>query len=89
MYKRQEADSIGEVAGRGAAAHGEGGGILAGHLVVGVDAVAEGGAVGLDVERLGSIPILQLCAIAQRSSDLCCLLYTSPRQCARAAPPGC
>ena len=73
---RAEADGIGEVAGIGAAAHGEGGGILAGHLVVGVDAGADGGAVGLDVERLGSIHILQLCALAQRSGDLCGQLFT-------------
>ena len=58
------------MAGIGAAAHSEGGSVLAGHLVVGVDAGADGGAVGLDIERLGCIHVLQLCALAQRSGDL-------------------
>ena len=66
-----KADRVGEVAGVGAAAHGKGLGVLAGHLVVGVDAGLNGGAVGLNVEGLGSVHILQLCTAAQSCGDLC------------------
>ena len=65
-----KADRIGEVAGVGAAAHGEGLGVLAGDLIVSVDAGLDGRAVGFNIERLGSGHILQLGTVAQSSADL-------------------
>ena len=57
---RAKADGIGEVAGIGAAAHGKRGGVVARHLIVGVDAGLDGGGVRLDVERLVHADVGQL-----------------------------
>ena len=67
---RAKADGIGEVACIGAAAHGKRGGVVARHLIVGVDAGLDGGGVRLDVERLVHADVGQLGTAANGSLDL-------------------